>query len=268
MRKRGRRRDHRTSKIGGRWKRRAEKREGRKEGRKDAGVSAFWQTNASIPGGSSTESVSVSLFLFRSSPTFPLRASQPLFLFLFLPRVPSPHHSPRAATRALRCTLLTENRGPPPSPSPSSSLPGLSSPVPPQAALLTTRSPPPDKDKLRCIFRAPKSSNVLYHPRPSPLRATSALDPRLPPSTELTSYVAQPSSCHFPRSCPDHPRPPSPSPPAASETLCYVGHQMGAQPPTHSGRASCPRTTSRLLQLCQPPRILLLPPLAPAAAAS
>lgn len=50
--------------------------ERRKEGRKDAGVSAFWQTNASIPGGSSTESVSVSLFLFRSSPTLPPRTSR------------------------------------------------------------------------------------------------------------------------------------------------------------------------------------------------
>lgn len=119
------------------------------------------------------------------------------------------------------------------------------SPVPPQAALLavTTRSPPPDKDKLRCIFRAPKSSNVLHRLSPVPSYATSVLDPRLPPSTELASYVAQPSSRHFPRPCPDHPRP---TPPASETPLCRASN--GCSTPTHSGRASCPRTTSRLLQ--------------------
>lgn len=223
-RERERGRDYRTSKIGRRRKRRAEqsreeKREGRKEGRKDAGVSAFWQTNASIPGGSSTESVSVSLFLFRSSSTPPCvsRVAAALPISLSPPRArPSPHHSPWAATGASLPSPLHSScyREPRPTAfflihpartlSPRASLP--------QAALLavTTRSPPPDKDKLRCIFRTPKSSNVLRHfPPPPSARTTSALDPRLPPSTELASYVARPSSRHFPRLCPDHPpRPP------------------------------------------------------------
>lgn len=182
--------------------------ERRKEGRKDAGVSAFWQTNASIPGGSSTESVSVSLFLFRSSPTLPPRTSRvaaalPLSLsppraalasslstgrHQNLPLHSSHHREPRPTTFSL--ALIH------PSPWPLS-------PVPPQAALLavTTRSPPPDKDKLRCIFRAPKSSNVLHLLSPVPPYATSVLDPRLPPSTELTSYVAilTPLSSSLPR---------------------------------------------------------------------
>lgn len=247
--------------------------ERRKEGRKDAGVSAFWQTNASIPGGSSTESVSVSLFLFRSSPTFPPRASQPLFLFLFLPRVPSPHHSPRAATRALRCTLLTENRGPPPSPSPSSNLPGLSSP---RAASSRPSHryyalAPARQRQITLHFQSPKE---LQRPiPPSPVAPSRHLRSRSSSTAFHGTHllrrptILMPLSSFLPRPPPTTPSP-SPSLPAASETLCYVGHQMGAQPPTHSGRASCPRTTSRLLQLCQPPRILLLPPLAPAAAVS
>lgn len=240
--------------------------ERRKEGRKDAGVSAFWQTNASIPGGSSTESVSVSLFLFRSSPTLPPRTSR---VAAALPLSLSP---PRAA---LSSSLSTGRHQNPPlhsshhrEPRPTTFSLALIhpswplSPVPPRAALLavTTRSPPPDKDKLRCIFRAPKSSNVLHLLFPVPPYATSVLDPRLPPSTELTSYVAQPSSRHFPRPRRDHPRP---TPPASETPLCRASN--GCSTPTHFGKASCPRTTSRLLQ---PPanfralsflRLLLLP---------
>lgn len=265
MRKRERRRDHRTSKIGGRRKRRAEKREGRKEGRTRASRRSGRRTHRSQAGQARNLSLSPS-FSFDPRPRFPRVRRSRSSSFSFAPARPP---------------LITLH-GPPPEPSvalfspprttahrllPHPTFPASLLPVPPQAALLvvTTRSPPPDKDKLRCIFRAPKSSNVLHHPR-----ATSALDPRLPPSTELTSYVAQPSSplsSFLPRPPPTTPSP-SLSLPAASETLCYVGHQMGAQPPTHSGRASCPRTTSRLLQLCQPPRILLLPSLAPAVAAS
>lgn len=222
--------------------------ERRKEGRKDAGVSAFWQTNASIPGGSSTESVSVSLFLFRSSPTLPPRTSR---VAATLPLSLSP---PRAALASSLSTGRHQNlplhsshhREPRPTFSLALIHPSwLLSPVPPQAALLavTTRSPPPDKDKLRCIFRAPKSSNVLHLLSPIPPYATSVLDPRLPPSTKLTSYVAQPSSRHFPRPCRDHPRP---TPPASETPLCRASN--GCSTPTHSRKASCPRTTSRLLQ--------------------
>lgn len=97
----GRRRDHRTSKIGRRRKRRAEKREGRKEGRTRASRRSGRRTHRSQAGQARNLSLSPS-FSFDPRPRFlrAPRASQPLFLFLFHPRAqPSPHHSPRAATR-------------------------------------------------------------------------------------------------------------------------------------------------------------------------
>lgn len=228
--------------------------ERRKEGRKDAGVSAFWQTNASIPGGSSTESVSVSLFLFRSSPTLPPRApraSQPLFLFLFRPRAqPSPHHSPWAATRTPLCTLLTtENRGPPPSPSPSSTLPGPS----PSCCLK-----PPFSPLLRARPRQTKTNYAAFsEPQRAPTSYTASLPfPLMPPPSSILVYLLPRNS---PPTSPNHPHatflvpaettspPLAPRPSPASETpLCRASN--GCSTPTHSGKASCPRTTSRLLQ--------------------
>jgi len=103
---------------------------------------------------------------------------------------------------------------------------------------------PARQRQITLHFQSPKE---LQRPipllSPVPSYAISVLDPRLPPSTEFTSYVAQPSSRHFPRPCPDHPRP---TPPASETPLCRASN--GCSTPTHSGRASCPRTTSRLLQ--------------------
>lgn len=245
--------------------------ERRKEGRKDAGVSAFWQTNASIPGGSSTESVSVSLFLFRSSPTLLLRApraSQPLFLFLFHPRAqPSPHHSPRAATRTPLCTLLTtENRGPPPSPSPSSTLPGPSPPC---------RLKPPFSPLLRARPRQTKTNYAAFsEPQRAPTSYTSSFPlPLMPPPFSILVYLLPRNS---PPTSPNHPHAtflvPAETTPdqlLRPPRLRYVGHQMGAQPLRTPGK--------RLVQVrqadsCNPPAnfralsflrllLLLLPPL-------
>lgn len=205
--------------------------ERRKEGRKDAGVSAFWQTNASIPGGSSTESVSVSLFLFRSSPTLPPRTSRvaaalPLSLS---PRAqPSPHHSPRAATRTPLCTLLTtENRGPPPSPSPSSTLSGPSSPC---------RLKPPFSPLLRARPRQTKTNYAAFsEPQRAPTSYTSSFPfPLMPPPFSILVYLLPRNS---PPTSPNHPHAtflvPAETTPdqlLRPPRLRYVGHQMGAQP--------------------------------------
>jgi len=100
--------------------------------------------------------------------------------------------------------------------------------MPPQAALLavTTRSPPPDKDKLRCIFRAPKSSNVLYRfslpfsLTPSPSSILVYLLPRNSP----------PTSPNHPHATFLVPAQTTPDQLLRPPRLRYVGHQMGAQP--------------------------------------
>lgn len=252
--------------------------ERRKEGRKDAGVSAFWQTNASIPGGSSTESVSVSLFLFRSSPTLPLRApraSQPLSSsFSF-----APARSPRLITL----------HGPPPEPpfalfSPPRTAahhllphphPPFLAPFPRAASSRPSRRyyalAPARQRQITLHFQSPKELQ-----RPTPPLSRSPLC-HLRPRSSSTSFhethllrrptILTPLSSSLPRppSLPP-PAPPRPSPPASETPLCRASN--GCSTPTHSGKASCPRTTSRLLQ---PPanfralsllrlRLLLSPP--------
>lgn len=212
--------------------------ERRKEGRKDAGVSAFWQTNASIPGGSSTESVSVSLFLFRSSPTPPCvsRVAAALPISLSPPRArPSPHHSPWAATRASpplspRPALFLPPRTAahrllPPPPFPELSLPRVASSRPSRRYYALA---PARQRQITLHFQNPKELQ-----RPTPLPTPALCSHHLRPRSSSTSFhgtcllrrptILTPLSSSLPR--------PTPPPlPPTSETLRYVGHQMGAQP--------------------------------------
>lgn len=223
------------SKIAGRRKRRAEKREGRKEGRTRASRRSGRRTHRSQAGQARNLSLSPS-FSFDPRPRSlrASRASQSLSLSLAPARTARAALSSSLSTGRRQSPPLhsSRHREPPPSlprPRPSPCPPPHARhphPSPPQAALLavTTRSPRQTKTNYAAFSepqRAPTSYTTVL-----PLGATAVLDPRLPPSTELASYVAQPSSRHFPRPCPDHPRPIPP----ASETLRYVGHQMGAQP--------------------------------------
>ncbi|KYM78384.1 hypothetical protein ALC53_11039, partial [Atta colombica] len=143
---------------------------------------------------------------------------------------PSPHHSPRAATRTPLCTLLaTENRGPPPSPSPSSTLPSPSSPC---------RLKPPFSPLLRARPRQTKTNYAAFsEPQRAPTSYTASLSRsllrHLRPRSSSTSF----HGIHLLR------RP---------TILTPLSSSLPRPPPTnsstHSGRASCPRTTSRLLQ--------------------
>lgn len=266
MRKRGRRRDHRTSKIGGRRKRRAEKREGRKEGRTRASRRSGRRTHRSQAGQARNLSLSPS--------------------FSFDPRLRSPRaRRSRSSSFSFSpaCPPLITLHGPPPEPSVALFSPRTAAhrllPHPHPAfptSLPPFRLKPPFSPLLRARPRQTKTNYAAFsEPQRAPTSYTTlARRPFAPPPLSILVYRLPRNS---PPTSPNHPHAtflvpaqttPFPSPSAASETLCYVGHQMGAQPPTHSRRASCPRTTSRLLQLCQPPRILLLPPLALAAAAS
>lgn len=224
-------------KSGAEQRREERRKEGRKEGRGRLGVLADERIDPRrVKHGIC---LCLSLFLFRSSSTPPCvsRVAAALPISLSPPRARGP--------------LLITLHGPPPEPLPPASSSSLHSscyrePRPTAFFLIhpaRTLSPaplclkPPFSPLLRArprqtktnyaAFsepqRAPTSYATSHPPLPS-ARTTSALDPRLPPSTELASYVARPSSRHFPRLCPDHPSPP------ASETLRYVGHQMGAQP--------------------------------------
>lgn len=267
MRKGGRRRDHRTSKIGGRRKRREEQRrekEGRKEGRGRLGVLADERIDPRRVKHGICLCLPLSLSILAYVP--PARVAAALPLSLSPPRAlpsslstgrhqsPPLHSSPRTAAHRLL-------------PHPHPAFP---------ASLPPCRLKPPFSPLLRARPRQTKTNYAAFsEPQRAPTSYTTlARRPFAPPPLSILVYRLPRNS---PPTSPNHPHAtflvpaqttPSPSPPAASETLCYVGHQMGAQPPTHSRRASCPRTTSRLLQLCQPPRILLLPPLALAAAAS
>lgn len=214
--------------------------ERRKEGRKDAGVSAFWQTNASIPGGSSTESVSVSLFLFRSSPTLPPRApraSQPLSSsFSF-----APARSPRLITL----------HGPPPEPpfalfSPPRTAahhllphphPPFLAPFPRAASSRPSRRyyalAPARQRQITLHFQSPKE---LQRPTPPLSRSPLChLRPRSSSTSFHETHLLRRPTILTPLSS-SLPRPPSPPPPPAPDHLLrpprlrYVGHQMGAQP--------------------------------------
>lgn len=265
----GRRRDHRTSKIGWRRKRRAEKREGRKEGRTRASRRSGRRTHRSQAGQARNLSLSPS-FSFDPRPRFlrAPRASQPLFLFLFRPRAqPSPHHSPRAATRTPLCTLLTtENRGPPPSPSPSSTLPGPSAPC---------RLKPPFSPLLRARPRQTKTNYAAFsEPQRAPTSYTSSFPfPLMPPPFSILVYLLPRNS---PPTSPNHPHAtflvPAETTPdqlLRPPRLRYVGHQMGAQPLRTPGKRL---VQERQADSCNPPAnfpralsfllcLLLLPPL-------
>lgn len=262
----GTERRYRTSKIGRRRKRRAEKREGRKEGRTRASRRSGRRTHRSQAGQARNPSLSPS-FSFDPRPRFlraprashsrsssftytPARARAALSSSLSTGRHQNPplhssrHREPRAAHHLL----------PRPHPPFLTPLP----PVPPQAALLavTTRSPPPDKDKLRCIFRAPKSSNVLHRLTPVPSYATSVLDPRL----YLLPRNSPPTSPNHPHATFLVPAQTTPDQLLRPPRLRYVGHQMGAQPlrtPWESVLSKSDKPT--LPTLCQLPRVLFFP---------
>lgn len=173
--------------------------ERRKEGRKDAGVSAFWQTNASIPGGSSTESVSVSLFLFRSSPTLPPRTSR---VAAALPLSLSP---PRAALSSSLSTGRHQNlplhsshhREPRPTTF-SLALIHPSCPSPPYCLK------PPFSPLLRARPRQTKTNYAAFsEPQRAPTSYIFSLPfPLMPPSSSILVYLLPRNS---PPTSPNHP---------------------------------------------------------------
>lgn len=197
----------RESKIAGRRKRRAEKREGRKEGRTRASRRSGRRTHRSQAGQArnlslspsfsfdprphslraSRASQSLALLSLSPAPALARGPSSPLLITLHGPPAEPPFalfSPPRTAAHHLLSLALVLVH-PPPVLHPHARHPH---PSPPQAALLavTTRSPPPDKDKLRCIFRAPKSSNVLHHrPRSLPPPVPSR---HLRPRSSSTSF--------------------------------------------------------------------------------
>ena len=184
----------RTSKIGRKGvveeKRREERRkEGRKEGRGRLGVLADERIDPRRVkhGICLLLSLSIPLLLL----PFPLSLSLSLSPSLSLaPSEPSPRHSLylNPLFRSSRHQTLPPVHHPTDHPTTTFSSHAATLHPSPQAALLavTARSPPPDKDKLRCIFRAPKSPTALHLFLPASFSAT--LDPRLPPSSELTFY--------------------------------------------------------------------------------
>lgn len=209
-------------------------------------------------------SLSLSPFLFLSR--FPSRFLAIVLSLSSLRVQPSPHHSPRAATGILSPSPplhSSRHREPWPtafSPAPSSTLSGCAPPrrlKPPFSPLLRALAPARQR-QITLHFQSPKE---LQRPIPPATRAFPVLlvlfllashlspDPRLPPSTELASYVAQPSSRHFPRPCPDHHHPPThPSHPLGLRDSLLCRASNGCSTPTHSLCKSILSTTRLLLR--------------------
>lgn len=258
MRQREKEGDCRTSKIGGRRKRRAEKREGRKEGRTRASRRSGRRTHRSQAGQARNLSPSPS-FSFDPRPRLlraPLvRVAQPLFLFssLSFSLFSFRSFSLVSACAALSSSLSTgRHRSPPPVvaplhssrhrepwptaffPAPSSTLPGRPPPrrlKPPFSPLLRAR-PCQTKTNYAAFSepqRAPTSYTASFALPVFLFLLASHLRSRSSSTSFHGTHLLRRPTILTPLSS-FLPRPPSPNHPPVSETLRYVGHQMGAQP--------------------------------------